>query len=133
VGLLVERDARLVKMRAMGELDISLQRELEAEVLSLATIGNKQFLVDLAATTHIQYKVLADLLGLYRQIQQLGGVLAISSPDAYLLEILATEDIPRTIPVFPSEASAALGIPDSSVAWESVPREGEREGSGLCL
>ena len=35
MGLLVERDERLVTMRAMGDWDISLQRELEAEVAAL--------------------------------------------------------------------------------------------------
>jgi anti-anti-sigma regulatory factor len=134
LALLVEREAKLVRLRPVGEWDTGLQRELEAEILSLAAIGARAFLIDLAAAHHIQYRVLPEVLGLFRQIRQLGGELAISSPDSYLLEILAAGDIPRTIPVFPSEASAALGIiDDAPAAVSAVPREGEREGSGLAI
>ena len=119
MALLVEREARLVRLRPVGEWDTGLQRELEAEILSLAAIGARAFLIDLAATHHIQYRVLPEVLGLFRQIRQLGGELAISSPDSYLLEILAAGDIPRTIPVFPSEASWLLNDP--------LPSPGHRE------
>jgi len=133
MALVVTRHADFVELRLLTDWDVRLQRELESEVLGLAAVGARSFAVNLLGVSHIQYRVLPELLGLHRQVRQLGGSLVVVGPSPYLLDILAAGDVPRQIPVFPSEASAALGIDSTSAAFDLTAQEGERRGSGLLV
>ena len=117
-------------LRPVDEWDSRMQSEVEAEVLALMAAGRRSFIVDLDAVTHLQWRILPGLVGLSRQVRQLGGTLVLSAPSPYLLDILAAGDVPGEIPIYPSEASAAMGTfgaSAASVLWQ----EGERERSGL--
>ncbi len=129
--LRVERDGGRVLLRPVGSWDEELQRRLEKEILGLGAVGVSEFVIDLVEVQHIRFRVLPALLTLFHRVRRQGNDLAIARPNSYLLEILAAGDVPRTIPVFPSEASAALGIRDTPAVPICVPQEGEREGSGL--
>ena len=119
-----------VLLRPLEEWDSRLQSEIESEVLGLMAEGHRDFVVDLGAVTHIKFSVLPDLVGFHRQLRALGGTLALAGPSAYLLNVLAAGDVPGTIPIYPSEACAALGT-DAASAATFIAQEGERERSGL--
>ncbi len=121
----------ILRLRPFDEWDELTQAELSDKIRGQLVVGVRSFLVDLTHTIHIRYRVLADLKRLYAELRRAGADLALAAPSFYLLEILATGDVPRTIPVYPSEASAAKGISHASVASFAVPQEGERRGSGL--
>jgi len=125
------REGTLV-LRPADEWDEALHAELSRIVRSQLGMGGRSFLVDLTATTHIRFRVLAKLLDLHSEVRRAGGELVLASPSFYLMEILAAGDVPRSIPVYPSEASAALGIRPDFAASLQQPREGERRGSGLA-
>jgi len=121
-----------VLLRPLETWDNRLQSEIEAEILGRMADGNRDFVVDLGMVTHIKYSVLPELLAFHRQLHALGGSLALCGPSAYLLNILAAGDVPGTVPIYPSEACAALGTFGASAAsllWQ----EGERERSGLGI
>ncbi len=122
------RDPRVLK--PVEEWDSRLESEIESEVLGLMTDGNRDFIIDLGAVTHIKFSVLPDLLAFHRQLQSLGGSLALQGPSPYLLNVLAAGDVPGTIPIYPSEACAALGT-DAASAATLFSQEGERERTGL--
>jgi anti-anti-sigma regulatory factor len=119
-----------ITLRPIEEWDSRLESEIESEVLGLMTDGNRDFIIDLDAVTHIKFSVLPDLLGFHRQLLALGGSLALQGPSAYLLNVLAAGDVPGTIPIYPSEACAALGT-DAASAATLFSQEGERERTGL--
>ena len=119
-------------LRPVDEWDSRLQCEIEAEVLALMAEDHRSFIVDLEAVTHLQFRILPGLVSLSRQVQQLGGTLVLAGPSPYLLDILAAGGVPGEIPIYPSDASAAmgtLGASAASVLWQ----EGERERSGLGI
>lgn len=120
-------------LRPCEEWDLQLQEQVTGRIRGQLAVGVRSFLVDLACTTHIKYRVLEGLKQLHREVRRAGGELALSSPSFYLLEVLAAGDVPRTIPVYPSEASAAMGICHASAAMFSNSQEGERRGSGLGI
>jgi len=129
-AILAERWQDPVLLRPLETWDSRMQSEIESEILGRMAEGNRDFVVDLGAVTHIKFSVLPDLLGFHRQLRALGGSVALCGPSPYLLNILAAGDVPGTIPIYPSEACAALGTVGASAAslfWQ----EGERERSGL--
>jgi anti-anti-sigma regulatory factor len=130
MSLMSEKRKEYHLLRPLDEWNLELQREIETEILWQATTGRRSFVIDLGLTSHIQFRVLPELLGFFRQIRKLGGELVISGPSSYLLEILAAGDVPRNIPVFTTENGAAMGVGTSNVAFVFDPQEGEREGSG---
>lgn len=121
-----------VMLRPVDEWDSRLQCEIEAEVLALMAVDHRSFIVDLEAVTHLQFRILPGLISLCRQVRQLGGTLVLAGPSPYLLDILAAGGVPGEIPIYPSDASAAmgtLGASAASVLWQ----EGERERSSLGI
>ncbi|MCP4548904.1 MAG: STAS domain-containing protein [bacterium] len=127
MALFSERRDDCLMLRPLGQWDETMQHEVEAQVLGQGAIGVQSFVIDLCGTEHIKFKVIPALLELAERIGKYGGDLVIASPSPYLLEILAAGDVPRRIPVFPSEASAALGVKSPSVAILSYLQDGERE------
>ncbi|MCB1163214.1 MAG: STAS domain-containing protein [Candidatus Krumholzibacteriia bacterium] len=123
----------ILTLRPADEWDDILHEELARAVRSRLATGGRSFLVDLAATTHIRFRVLSKLLDLHDEVKRAGGELVLAGPSFYLMEILAAGDVPRSIPVYPSEASAALGIRPDFAASSQFPHEGERRGSGLVF
>jgi hypothetical protein len=121
----------ILRLQPTDEWDERSQQELSDRIRGQLVVGVRCFLVDMTHTIHIRYQVLADLKRLYGDVRRAGGELVLAAPSSYLLEILAAGDVPRTIPVYPSEASAAMGISHASAASFVVPQEGERRGSGL--
>ncbi len=119
-----------VLLRPLEEWDSRLQSEIESEILGLMADGHRDFMIDLGAVTHIKFSVLPDLLGFHRQLHALGGNLVLAGPSPYLLNVLAAGDVPGTIPIYPSEACAALGT-DGASAATLFSQEGERERTGL--
>ena len=126
MALISERRDDYLMLRPLGVWDANMQRELEAQIMGQAAIGVRNFVVDLLATEHLKFRIIPELLSLYGQVIRSGGDLVISSPSPYLLEILAAGDVPGRISVFPSEASAALGISSASVAFWDYLQDGER-------
>lgn len=133
LNLFTERFDEEALLRPIGDWDQDLSREIRDEVLGLLAVGVRDFRVSLSRVGHIHYQTLSELKQLYGRVAALGGRLALYAPSPYLLEILAAGDIPRTIPVFPSEASAAMGFLRSSAAELLSLHEGEREGEGLAV
>ncbi len=131
MSLFSEMKEGVLHIHPTDEWDERVQQELSDTVRGQLAVGTRSFLVDLAHTIHIRFRVLGSMKRLYDEVRRAGGELVIASPSFYLLEILAAGDVPRTIPVYPSETSAAMGISHASVASSLVPREGERRGSGL--
>lgn len=129
--LLSELRDGLLRLSPCDEWDVRVQEQLVAQVRGRLAVGVRRFLVNLERTTHIHYHVLADLCRLHGEVRRAGGELVLSAPGSYLLEILAAGDVPRTIPVYSSEASAAMGITQASAAFGFGTQEGERRGSGL--
>ncbi len=123
----------ILRLRPTDEWDERSQQELSDRIRGQLVVGVRRFLVDLTHTIHIRYQVLAGLKRLHGDVRRAGGELVLAAPSFYLLEILAAGDVPRTIPVYPSEASAAKGISHTSAASFAVPQEGERRGSGLAI
>jgi anti-anti-sigma regulatory factor len=119
-----------VLIRPLEDWDCGRESEIESEILGLMADGHRDFVIELSSVTHIKYSVLPDLLGFHRQLRALGGSLALAGPSPYLLNVLAAGDVPGTIPIYPSEACAALGTDGASVA-SLIMQEGERERSGL--
>jgi len=131
VALICEQRDDYLLLRPADEWDERLQGELARTLREALAAGGRSFVVDLAGTIHIRYRVLELLLTLHRELRGAGGELVLASPSFYLMEILAAGDVPRSIPVYPSEMSAALGFRQASAACSLVPHEGERGGSGL--
>ncbi len=119
-----------ITLRPIEEWDSRLESEIESEILGLMADGNRDFIIELSAVTHIKYSVLPDLLEFHRQLHALGASLALQGPSSYLLNVLAAGDVPGTIPIYPSEACAALGT-DAASAATLFSQEGERERTGL--
>ncbi len=119
-----------VHLKPLEEWNRRSESEIESEILGLMADGHRDFVIELGAVTHIKFSVLPDLLGFHQQLRALGGSLALSGPSPYLLNVLAAGDVPGTIPIYPSEACAALGTDGASVAT-LFSQEGERERSGL--
>ncbi len=119
-----------ITLRPIAEWDSRLESEIESEILGMMTDGSRDFVIDLSAVTHIKFSVLPDLMGFHRQLRALGGSLALQGPSPYLLNVLAAGDVPGTIPIYPSEACAALGT-DAASAATLFSQEGERERTGL--
>lgn len=132
-SLFCETKDGILCLRPLDEWDERSQQDLSDRIRGRLAVGGRCFLVDLSHTLHIRYQVLADLKRLYGDVRRAGGELVLAAPSSYLLEILAAGDVPRTIPVYPSEASAAMGISHASAASFVVPQEGERRGSGLGI
>jgi len=133
VALICEQRDDYLLLRPADEWDERMQTELTRTLRGALAAGGRSFVVDLAGTIHIRYRVLELLLALHRELRRAGGELVLASPSFYLMEILAAGDVPRSIPVYPSEASAALGIRHTSAAFSLVPQESESRGSGLVF
>ena len=123
----------VLRLSPCDEWDEAVQAQIADQVRGRLAVGVRSFLVNLERATHIRYGVLAKLRDLHGEVRRAGGELVLAAPSFYLLEILAAGDVPRTIPVYPSEASAAMGISQASAAFFVGPQEGERRGSGLVI
>lgn len=92
----VRRRDRLLLVRLYGEIDhhgaVSLREELDRLILSESPA---RFVLELSQVEFMDSAGLGLLMGRYRLMQDIGGVMALSSPNARILKILRLAGMER--------------------------------------
>ena len=84
-----------------GEIDHHAAKELRRQTESAMTeMGGKNIIFDFAQVTFMDSSGIGMMIGRYKQLQALGGKLAISSANEKITEIIQLSGLSKLLPVF---------------------------------
>jgi anti-sigma B factor antagonist len=92
-----------------GELDLYTSPRLRSHISGLIAEGAHVVIVDLSEATFIDSSALHVLLGVLRQLDELGGRLAVVCPDGNLRRVFEVTGIDGLIRIYDSPADALDG------------------------
>ena len=86
-----------------GEIDHHTSQELRRQTESaLEQMGGKNIIVGFQEVTFMDSSGIGVMIGRYKQIQSLGGRIAIACPNEKIEEIIHLSGLSRLLPSFPS-------------------------------
>jgi anti-sigma B factor antagonist len=82
-----------------GEVDVATAPRLHDRLVALTSEGHRQIALDLEGVTMLDWMGLGAILGVLARVRSLGGELALISPSATTLELLALTGLDQVIPI----------------------------------
>lgn len=97
--LSVHREGSLVRLRAVGDLDLDTAPKLLTEVVAQLDTGAKDLVIDLAELAFIDSSGLGTLVGCWRRAQQAGATLMVANPNEDVSITLEITGLDQILPI----------------------------------
>ena len=97
--LSVHRDGGLVRLAAVGDLDLDSAPKLLTEVVRQLDAGMTELVIDLTALEFIDSSGLGTLVGCWRRAQQAGATLVVANPGPDVSMTLEITGLDQILPI----------------------------------
>lgn len=102
-----KRKNKTLLIQVSGEIDHHTAQELRAQTESaLAQLGGRNVIFCFREVTFMDSSGIGVLIGRYKQLQALGGRIAIACANEKIAEIIALAGLSRLFPTFPTAEEA---------------------------
>ncbi|MEV4507977.1 STAS domain-containing protein [Dactylosporangium sp. NPDC049525] len=97
--LAVHRAGGLVRLEAVGDLDLDTAPKLLTEVVKQLDAGMTELVIDLTALEFIDSSGLGTLVGCWRRIRDAGATLTVANPNDDVSMTLAITGLDQILPI----------------------------------